>query len=255
MVSSNQLILLFLATIISLAAPTRKQQGSCLSSENAQTIATKWGELISNYSNEAADEILSSNFTDYSEGVNALINTCPVSVPSRRTLWTLLTNLQQGAAAQPLVLTDPTFASRQLFKTGQGEQPLINFKQLALWHSCDSVTIRWTSTNTAPIADVKPIIGLIVMETIKAPAGSVQPYLIDTVYSEFDSGTWLQNLAAAGICGPATSVVGAPAHVSAAPVAAPSASISASSSTTLAPTVPMNETKANATPTASHFRA
>lgn len=62
------------------------------------------------------------------------------------------------------------------------------------------------------------------METVRAPAGSTQPFLIDTVFSEFDSGSWLQNLAAAGICGPTKDVVGAsapqPAQSSAAPAAA-----------------------------------
>lgn len=89
----------------------------------------------------------------------------------------------------------------------------------------------------------KPVVGLIVMETMEAPAGSSNPFLIHTLYSEFDSGTWLQNLAAAGICGPSASVVGAPAPASAAPVAAPTASSHASSPSSMAAVVPINGSK------------
>lgn len=253
MFSIKQIVLLSLATIASYAAPMLGQQGTCLSAENAQSVATKYGELISAYSDAAADAILSWNFTDYSGGVNALINTCPVRflLPN---LDNRLTQLQQGEAAKTLPLLAPTFTSRELFKIGQGQQPLINFEQLGLWYSCDSVTIRWKSTNTAPGNDVKPIVGLIVMETIRSPAGSVNPFLIDTVYSEFDSGSWLQNLAAAGICGPSASVAGAPA-LDSAPVAMPAVSIPAFSTPSVAAVAPYNGTKVSHSPTASHFRA
>jgi hypothetical protein len=243
MLPLSRVAILALAMTASHAAPTRKQQGSCLSADNAQTVATKYGELISAYSDAAADAILTPNFTDFSAGVNALINTCP-----------------QGEAAKTLPLLDPTFTSRDLFKIGQGQQPLINFEQLNLWYNCNSVTIRWKSTNTAPGSDVKPIIGLIVMETIRAPAGSAQPFMIDTVYSEFDSGSWLQNLAAAGICGTMSSVVGAaPAPASAQSSAAPAPAIThsapASSHTSMAAIVPSNGATVHETPTASHYRA
>ena len=35
---------------------------------------------------------------------------------------------------------------------------------------------------------------MVVLETKKAPYGSAQKWLIDTVYSEFNSGAWLVNL-------------------------------------------------------------
>lgn len=243
MVSFAYLAILSLTALASHAAPTKRHQGTCLTAANAQTVATKYGELISAYSDAAADAILAHNFTDYSEGVNTLINTCP-----------------QGAAAKSLPLFDPTFTSRELFKEGQGQQPPINFEQLAIWYSCDSVTIRWTSDNTAPGTNVKPVVGLIVMTTIEAPAGSLHPFIIDTVYSEFDSGAWLQNLAAAGICAPMNAVAGAPplepaSYSSAVPVEAPTASSPASLSTSLPAIVPVNGTKVHEAPTASHFRA
>lgn len=160
--------------------------GYCLNGYQAQQVATNYGNLIASYSTALANEALSPNFVDYSESVNTLINSCP-----------------QGSAAVTLPLLSPTFSSRAQFETGQGQQAPINFNQLDIWHNCNTVFIRWETTNTANITNVKPVVGLINMQTCKAPQGNKYPYYIDTVYSEFDSGAWLQNLIAAGDC-PAT---------------------------------------------------
>lgn len=182
----------FTASILALgalASPAEKRHWEkpyCLSKHEAQVIASNYGELIASYSDDLALQTLSPDFTDYSESVNTLINSCP-----------------QGSAAISLPLLAPTFSNRTQFMIGQGQQPAINFQQLNIWHSCDTVIIRWETTNTANITDVKPVIGLISMETVRAPRGNPYPYLIDTVYSEFDAGAWLQNLQEAGICGAA----------------------------------------------------
>ncbi|EMC98285.1 hypothetical protein BAUCODRAFT_419645 [Baudoinia panamericana UAMH 10762] len=157
--------------------------GYCLTKSEAQQIATNYGVLIANYSTALADAALSPNFTDYSESVNTLINQC-----------------SQGAAALQLPLLAPTFTNRTTFEIGQGQQEPINFNQLNIWHSCDTVIIRWETTNTTRLNTTRPVIGMISMETIAAPAGNLYPYYIDTVYSEFDAGAWLENLQDAGIC-------------------------------------------------------
>lgn len=181
MVAFTSLAALSLAAAgTTLATPWGNQ---CMTDDEANLVAEKWGELIANYTDELANAIVTPDFVDWSESVNTLINTCP-----------------QGAAAMPIPLLAPTFDNRQEFMTGQGQQPPINFKQLQLWNACSSVIIRWETTNTAPIPDPKPVIGLIVMDTVKAPPGAQYPYLIVRVYSEFDAGAWLQNLQQAGIC-------------------------------------------------------
>ncbi|TKA29186.1 hypothetical protein B0A50_03696 [Salinomyces thailandicus] len=161
-----------------------RHRRDCLSPSSAQEIATNYGLLISNYTDTLANQLLAPNFIDYSESVNTLINSCP-----------------QGSAAMPLPLLAPTFSNRSAFETGQAQQPQINFNQLNLWYTCDTVIIRWETTNTANITDVKPVVGLISMETVSAPEGEgLCGRWIDTVYSEFDAGAWLQNLQEAGIC-------------------------------------------------------
>lgn len=182
MVALNSLALLSLAAAGTLAAPTWSSQ-QCMTDDQANVVAEKYGELIASYTDELAEALLTTDFTDWSESVNTLINSCP-----------------QGDAAMTLPLLAATFDNREEFQIGQGQQPHINFKQLQLWNACNSVIIRWETTNTANITDVKPVIGLIVMDTVKAPVGSQYPYLINRVYSEFDAGAWLQNLQEAGIC-------------------------------------------------------
>lgn len=187
MPSLSSVALFSLAVIGAAAAPTPGRwgghHGQCLNDDQAQQVADTWAALIQNYSDELADATLTEDFTDYSESVNTLINSCP-----------------QGDAAKPIDLLAPTFTSRELFKTGQGQQPPINFELLNLWHSCNTVNLRWKTTNTANITDVKPVIGLIALELVKNNNGSEYPWLIETVYSEFDAGAWLQNLVEAGIC-------------------------------------------------------
>lgn len=188
MPSLSSVALFSLAVIGAAAAPTPGgwygHHGQCLNDDQAKQIADTWGALIQNYSDELADATLTQNFTDYSESVNTLINSCP-----------------QGDAAIALPLLAPTFSSLAEFKRGQGQQPPINFQLLNLWHSCTTVNLRWMTTNTANITDVKPVVGLIALETVKNTNADAQyPWLIDTVYSEFDAGAWLQNLVEAGIC-------------------------------------------------------
>ena len=189
MPSFTSLALFSLAALGAVAAPAERRQAlgpesKCMTDAEADQVATAWGTLIASYNDALADAVLTENFTDYSESVNTLINSCP-----------------QGDAAKPLDLLAPSFSSREMFKIGQGQQPAINFNRLNIWPGCTSVNIRWMTTNTAPIPNPKPVVGLIAMEVVKnQQAGAEYPWLISTVYSEFDAGAWLQNLVEAGIC-------------------------------------------------------
>jgi hypothetical protein len=190
--------------------------GSCMSDQDAQQIATAYGQLIQLVSGwqDIANGVLSESFTDYSESVNTLIDSCP-----------------QGSAAITLPLLSPSFSNRTQFITGQGQQAPINFNQLNIWHSCDTVMIRWETTNTVTnITNIRPVVGMITMETCEAPQGNAYPRYIDTVYSEFDAGAWLQNLVDAGFCpggaDPASSTgqTGASGSSSGSPSGSPSSS-------------------------------
>lgn len=223
---------------ISLAVPSASEHHhhrQCLDRSAATYLARSYGSLISNYSLPAASALLTANFTDYSESVNTLINSCP-----------------QGGVSLNLPLLAPTFTSLAQFEAAQGNQPSINFELLNLWHSCSEVIIRWMTTNTANASDVrdgyvvKPVVGLIVLETVLvdgegeaegdhgAAIGRAFPRKIDRVFSELDAAAWLQNLQAAGIC--KEGAEGVPdAGGAASPSPSPSSASSSSCETTSTP--------------------
>ena len=51
--------------------------------------------------------------------------------------------------SDPLDITQPVFTGRHNFMAGQGSQPEIPFKQLAVFHGCDSVSMRWLTKRSA----------------------------------------------------------------------------------------------------------
>lgn len=88
-------------------------------------------------------------------------------------------------------LNGPTFDSLAAFEAGQGGQPTIPWKTLNMWHTCDTVVVRWRSHG--PGQEPEPVTGIVVIEA-EYNKGGAEPWLIKTVYSEFNSGAWLVNL-------------------------------------------------------------
>ncbi|KAK3628747.1 hypothetical protein LTR56_018349 [Elasticomyces elasticus] len=213
MPSINTIAVASILAIGALARPStvesRDNSQYCLDKNAAQQVATNYANLIAGYTDELAVAALSVDFTDFSASVNSLIVGCPQGSAADR------------AAAAGLPLLAASFTNRTQFQEGQGQQDPINFFQLNMWHSCDTVIIRWETTNTANITTVRPVVGLISLETVEAPAGNKYPYYISTVYSEFDSGSWIKNIQEAGFCG-STSGETCTAPASAAPTASPS---------------------------------
>ncbi|KAK5163930.1 uncharacterized protein LTR77_010325 [Saxophila tyrrhenica] len=155
-----------------LAANTARA-AKCMSDSQAQHVADNFRTLIADYSDDLADKTMTTDFTDYSAGVNTLIN---------------------SGCTGPQDLNGPTFSSLEEFKAGQGSQPAIPFEQLNIWHTCDTVIIRWRSEG--PGQEPEPVTGNIVIEATpnKPRKAKSEPWLIQTVYSEFNSGAWLVNL-------------------------------------------------------------
>ncbi|KAI5365318.1 hypothetical protein Slin15195_G048520 [Septoria linicola] len=153
------------------AANIAGRQQPCLDDGSAQRIAENFRTLITNYSNQSAAAFLTVDFLDYSDGVNILIN--------------------KGCPNGPQALGSPTFSSLEEFQAGQGSQVNIPFEILNVWHGCDFVTMRWRSSapEANDIQPQQPVTGIVVLEVCQG--GSPEPWVIDTVYSEFNSGAWL----------------------------------------------------------------
>ena len=100
-----------ISTVTSLLTP-------CLTSSDANTLATNFGLLVSNYSGKLANQTLASNFQDYSESVNTLID---------------------GGGSAPVALLGATFSNRAQFEALSAQQPSVPFALQNVWFNCDTM--------------------------------------------------------------------------------------------------------------------
>ena len=175
-----------LFALSSLTAAIPVSAGTCLDDAHAQQVAENFRILITDYSNYTASQVLCENFVDYSDSVNELINSgCP-----------------NGTSP----LGSPTFTDRNNFEAGQDSQPNIPFEILNIWHGCGMVAMRWRSPNPGTVTPEQQVTGLIIMEVTFNGWTAEQRYLIQNVYSEFNSGAWLYDL---GVFQPSCTAEGA----------------------------------------------
>ena len=91
-------------------------------------------------------------------------------------------------------LGSTTFPSKAAFKAGQGSQPAIGFNLLNIDAvTCDTVAFRWAATLGA-----QPAIKGINIFKASNSNGTASGWQIKIVFSEFNSGTWSQEIG--GIC-------------------------------------------------------
>jgi len=151
----------------------------CMDDTQANQVAENFRDLIAAYTNATAEAVLSTDIHDYSDSVITLIDA--------------------GCPSGPDALGAATFDSLASFEAGQGGQPNITFELLKVWHNCDTVTLRWRSPTPNPGPGPAPaaqeqVTGIVVLETAFNGYDSAQPFLIETIYSEFNSGAWLYDL-------------------------------------------------------------
>lgn len=154
------------------AAPKQGSNGDCLTDSSAYHVAQNFQSLIASYSNASAAAFLTTDFTDYSDSVNELIN--------------------NGCPNGPAPLGSATFTGLTAFQAGQGGQPAIPFEILNVWHNCNTVTLRWKSSTPGTVQPEQQVTGIVVMETVCS--SGAEKHKIKTVYSEFNSGAWLYDL-------------------------------------------------------------
>ncbi|KAF2160848.1 hypothetical protein M409DRAFT_28727 [Zasmidium cellare ATCC 36951] len=161
-----------IAIVSLLSFSLQSVTATCLLDNNAQKVAQNYATLFSNYSPQFADQVLTKDVIDQSDSVN----------------W-LITN---GTNACSPLLGATTFNGREAFKAGQSTQPNMPFTILNVYHDCTNVFVRWNF-------DVKPqqVQGISVLGTklnTDLTKLLTQPYLIKTVYAEFNVGAFIVNL-------------------------------------------------------------
>ncbi|KAK1058014.1 25S rRNA (adenine2142-N1)-methyltransferase [Friedmanniomyces endolithicus] len=153
--------------------------GRCMNDDQANKVANNFRDLISAYTTTLANSVLTTTVQDYSDSVIELID--------------------GGCPSGPIALGSATFASRASFEAGQGSQPNITFNILNVWHNCDTVTVRWRLPMPNPGPGAAPAVqeevtGIAALETVWNGWQSSQQFLINMIYSEFNSGAWLYDL-------------------------------------------------------------
>ncbi|KAK0851969.1 25S rRNA (adenine2142-N1)-methyltransferase [Friedmanniomyces endolithicus] len=153
--------------------------GRCMNDDQANKVANNFRDLIAAYTTTLANSVLTTTVHDYSDSVIELID--------------------GGCPSGPIALGSATFDSSANFEMGQGGQPNITFELLNVWHNCETVTLRWRSPMPNPGPGPAPAVqeqvtGIVVLETVWNGWQSAQQFLINTIYSEFNSGAWLYDL-------------------------------------------------------------
>jgi len=160
------------ATPIADASPDNwGRGGKCLGPNIAAGLVEGFGSLISAFSNATAESLLAPDFTDTSDSID------------------FLAGVPEGTVI---------FPSKEAFIIGQGEQPPIPFTVINIDAvTCNTVAFRWF-VSIGPV-NVKGI-NIFVAKNSGNPSLGVKGWQIETNYSEFDSGLWLE--AIGGSCTP-----------------------------------------------------
>lgn len=150
--------------------PPQPQKVTCLTSDTASALVNGFASLLTNYSNQTADALLASDFTDTSDSINIM-----AGIP----------------------LNSTTFPSKAAFMAGQGSQPPIGFTLLGIDAvDCTKVAFRWSAVPNLknPFAKVKGINSFVASNL----NGTAQGWQIKTMYTEYNSCEWI--IAYGGTC-------------------------------------------------------
>jgi hypothetical protein len=142
---------------------------TCLTDDTASYLVNGFASLLTSYSNATAEAILASDFSDTSDSIN----------------W--LAGYPLGGA---------TFPSKQAFELGQGSQPAIGFQLYSIDAvACKVIAFRWA----AILGSGSPVKGVNIIYASNLN-GTAEGWQIETNYSEFNSGLWLEEIG--GSCSP-----------------------------------------------------
>jgi hypothetical protein len=159
------------ATPLAEPQPGWWARGKCLSPSVASGLVEGFGSLISAFTNATADSLLAPDFTDTSDSIN------------------FLAGEPEGAV---------TFPSKLAFELGQGAQQPIPFTVINIDAvTCNTVAFRWFVTIGPKILKG---INVFVASFSGDTSLGVDGWQIETNFSEFNSGLWLE--AIGGTCTP-----------------------------------------------------
>ncbi|KAM3423014.1 hypothetical protein BST61_g487 [Cercospora zeina] len=142
-------------------------RGRCISDAAANRVAQNFATTFSNFSEEFVNSTYTVDVQDQTDSVKWLIS---------------------NGTACPNGLGSVTFDSRRALMDAQLTQPNLPFLILNVWHDCTNVIARWKF-------DIQPqqVQGIAVLGTVCNEGANrrQEPYLINNIYSEFNTGAFL----------------------------------------------------------------
>ncbi|KAK3398076.1 hypothetical protein B0T20DRAFT_240464 [Sordaria brevicollis] len=150
----------FASSALAAAVATR-QEGACLTREEAKQMVDVYVQLIANYTDEVCAKYCASDFVDRSDSINTFIFT---------------------------PLGEPTFATKEIFMAAQNANPpfpvVVDSVDAV---DCEAIALRWHATFGAANLPSK---GITIIGTTKRE-GYAQIKSLDV---EFNSLIWLLNM-------------------------------------------------------------
>ncbi|KAK3711113.1 hypothetical protein LTR37_009900 [Vermiconidia calcicola] len=154
--------------VLALAIGNVYADHQCLCEEDAYGIADNYGLLFSNYTNEFAAKVVTTDYHVQTDSVSWLSNNgtnCPYTLGK----WTY-TNVTE-------------------LQVAQSTQPNITWINTHVFWNCERVFVRWVS----PLEN-QQVQGISIILPEKNPRNdSAVPWLIKTVFAEFNTGSWVAN--------------------------------------------------------------
>ncbi|KAI3317567.1 hypothetical protein HD806DRAFT_526930 [Xylariaceae sp. AK1471] len=146
------------------APPGHPTRSWCLDPKDGQKLAARYADLIGAFTASKAQVLLTSDFTETSDSINAL-------------------------SGKPL--GSVTFPSKQDFINEQLQQPSIPLKITSVDAvTCDTVALRWTQTFGTPAKSVAGI-------TVLVARMENDDWRLKTIYTEFNSMVYVQDIGGA----------------------------------------------------------
>ncbi|KAK3684695.1 hypothetical protein LTR37_020025 [Vermiconidia calcicola] len=154
--------------VLALAVSNVYAAKDCICEEDVYKVADNYGLLFSNYTNEFAARVVTPDYHVQTDSVSWLANNgtnCPFTLG--KWTYTNVTELQLAQSTQPNI-------------------PWVNTN--VFWN-CERIFVRWRSE-----LENQQVQGISIILPERNPNNDTEvPWLIKTVFAEFNTGAWIAN--------------------------------------------------------------
>lgn len=119
---------------------------ACMNDKAAQQVATNFKNLIAEYSDELADAVLTTDFTDYSDSVNELINSgCTGPQAVRQDRWNVVQCCLTARLTNRSLAARPSAPLRSSRPARANSPPFVRYSDIAYVFIPHNTNLRYNS--------------------------------------------------------------------------------------------------------------